>query len=62
MKKNKYVVFIAIGFELIGLIILSLWAGQWIQDKGYAGAQAICVVIGFFIWFASLIMKLKGIK
>lgn len=62
MKKNKYIVFAAIGFELIGLILFSLWAGQWLQDKGYAGAQAICVVLGFFIWFTSLIIKLKKLK
>jgi hypothetical protein len=62
MNKNKYIVFVSIGFELIALIVLSLWGGRWIQDKGYAGAQAICVVIGFFIWFTSLIIKLKKLK
>ncbi len=62
MKKNKYMVFAAIGFELISLILLSLWMGHWLETKGFAGGQAISVVIAFFIWFASLIIKLKGLK
>ena len=62
MKKNKYIVFATIGFELISLIILSLWAGKKLEEMGYAGAQALAVVIGFFIWFGSLIYKLKKLK
>lgn len=62
MKKNKYIVFAMIGFELIGLIIVSLWAGKQLEEKGFAGAQAIAVVLGFFIWFGSLIYKLKQLK
>lgn len=62
MKRNKYIVFAAIGFELIGIIVVALLGGQWIQDKGYDGAQAICVVLGFFVWFTSLIFKLKQLK
>ncbi len=62
MRKNKYIVFAAIGFELISLILLSLWLGSWLEQKGYGGAQAIAVVVAFFIWFASLIVKLKGLR
>ena len=62
MNKNKYIVFAMIGFELIGLIIASLWIGSQLEAKGFAGAQAIGVVLGFFIWFASLIYKLKQLK
>ena len=62
MKKNKYIIFAAIGFELIGLILVSLWLGNKLEQLGYGGAQAIAVVIGFFVWFASLIYKLKSLK
>ena len=62
MKKNKYIIFAAIGFELIALIVLSLWLGSWLEQKGYKGAQAIAVVVAFFLWFVSLIMKLKSLK
>ncbi|OFZ28500.1 MAG: hypothetical protein A2622_05220 [Bdellovibrionales bacterium RIFCSPHIGHO2_01_FULL_40_29] len=60
--RNKYIVFAAIGFELIGLILASLWFGSWLEGKGYSGAQAICVVLGFLIWFISLIVKLRGLR
>ncbi len=62
MKKNKYIVFAAIGFELISLILLSLWLGGWLEQKGFPGGQAICVVLAFFIWFISLIIKLRALK
>lgn len=62
MKKNKYVIFAAIGFELICLILAAIWIGNWLELKGWGGAQAVAVVIAFFIWFASLIMKLKSLR
>lgn len=62
MKKNKYIVFVAIGFELVAMILAAIYLGKWLEDKGYGGAQAILIVIGFFVWFASLMLKLKAIK
>jgi hypothetical protein len=63
MKKNKYLVFAAIGFELITLILISLWFGNYLSNKGYSKmAEAFCVLAAFLIWFISLIIKLKGIK
>ncbi len=62
MKKNKYVIFAAIGFELIGLVLAAIWIGGWLEEKGLGGAQAIGVVVSFLIWFASLIIKLKGLR
>ena len=61
MKKNKYIIFVAIGFELIGLIVASLWLGGWLEQKGFPGGQAICVVLAFLIWFISLIVKLRAL-
>lgn len=63
MNKNKYIVFAAIGFELIALIIVSLWFGKWLQSKGYGdAAQAFCVIGAFLVWFISLIIKLRKLK
>lgn len=63
MKKNRYIVFIAIGFELISLILLALWLGNYLVQKGYgAAAQAFCVLGAFAVWFISLIVKLKNMK
>lgn len=63
MKKNKYIVFASIGFELIGLLIVSIWLGGYLKNKGYGtAAEAFCVLGAFLIWFVSLMMKLKGLK
>jgi uncharacterized membrane protein len=62
-NKNKYVVFIAIGFELVSLILLAIWLGEYLQkEKGWPGAQAFLVLLAFLIWFISLMLKLRKIK
>lgn len=62
-KRNRYLVFVAIGFELISLILLAIWLGDYLQkNKGWAGAQAILVLLAFLIWFTSLLIKLKSAK
>ena len=63
MNKNKYLVFISIGFELITLIIIALWLGNYLSNNGFGtAAQAFCVLAAFLLWFISLIFKLKKIK
>ena len=63
MKKNKYLMFATIGFELISLIILAIWLGNYLAKKGYGDtAQAFCILAAFLIWFISLIIKLKDVK
>ncbi len=63
MKKNKYVIFASIGFELIALLLLALWLGKKLADNGYgAASQAFCVLGAFLIWFISLMVKLKKIQ
>ena len=61
MKKNKYIVFAAIGFELISLILLAIYGGEWIVKSGWAPEyiKAILIVAAFILWFISLMMKLK---
>lgn len=63
MKKNKYIIFIAIGFELISLILIALLLGAWLEKNGYGSAgQAFCVLGAFLIWFISLMIKLRDLK
>lgn len=63
MKKNKYLVFATIGFELISLILAALWIGKELSKRGYgSGAEAFCVLAAFLIWFISLLSKLKNLK
>ena len=63
MKKNKYIVFIAIGFELVGLILVAIWLGDYLSKNGYGkSSMAFTVLAAFLIWFISLMVKLKGLK
>ncbi len=61
--KNKYIIFASIGFELISLILISLWLGKYLSSKGYGtAAEALCVLGAFLLWFISLVIKLKKMK
>jgi hypothetical protein len=61
MKKNKYIIFAAIGFELISLILLAIYGGEWIVKNGWAPEyiKAFLIVAAFILWFISLMVKLK---
>lgn len=53
----------SVGFELITLILLAVWLGNYLASKGYgSAAQAFCILAAFVIWFTSLLIKLKNIK
>ena len=60
MKKNKYIIFAAIGFELIGLILIAIYGGEWLVKNGASEfIKAILIVGAFMLWFVSLVIKLK---
>lgn len=63
MKKNKYIIFATIGFELIGLLLVAIWIGDFLVKKGFESYyQAFLILFAFLIWFISLIIKLKDLK
>lgn len=33
MKNSKYLIFMGMGIELVGLVISSLYLGKWIDEK-----------------------------
>lgn len=58
---NKYIVFLGIGFELVGLIIVSVYVGEYLETikptKGLWVAGLILVsLIG---WMIHLLVMLK---
>lgn len=60
MKKNKYIVFAAIGFELISLILVAIYGGEWLVKQGSPEyIKALLIVGAFVVWFISLMLKLK---
>lgn len=63
MKKNKFVVFITIGFEFTSLVLIALWVGSYLEKMGYSNmATAFCVLGAFLVWFISLMVKLKNLN
>jgi len=63
MKKNKYIIFAAIGFELIGFIIAGILLGEGLaKTTGYQIFKALMIVLGFVAWFISLMVKLKSLE
>jgi hypothetical protein len=62
VRRNRYLTFIAIGFELIAIILLSIYGGEYlVAQQGFPQyTKALLVVAGFIVWFISLVVKLKG--
>jgi hypothetical protein len=60
MKKNKYIIFVTIGFELISLILAAIYGGEWLVKQGSPEyIKALLIVGAFILWFVSLLIKLK---
>ncbi|AZZ35257.1 hypothetical protein CIK05_00035 [Bdellovibrio sp. qaytius] len=61
-KKNKYLMFGAVGFELTSLILLAIYGGEYVVKQGYPNyLKALFIVLAFVVWFISLITKLRSI-
>lgn len=64
MKTNKYIVFAAMGIELVGLIVASLYLGQML-DQRY-GTQGI-IMVGLSLaslagWLFHIVVLAKQIE
>ncbi len=63
MKNSKYFIFASIGFELVTLLLVSIYLGEYLVKKGYPDSLKAFLIVGaFLIWFVSLILKLKAIE
>lgn len=60
-KANKYLVFVGIGFELIGLILVAIYLGKHLVESlsWNKNTSAFLVIGAFVVWFVSLFTKLK---
>lgn len=60
MKKNKYIIFTMIGFEMVALVLAAIFFGAQLEKKGISkNGTALMVVIALAVWFYSLFYKLK---
>lgn len=63
MRKSKYLIFASIGFELVILIILFIYLGDFLVQKGWPDyTRAFGIVLAFIIWMISLVLKLKSLE
>lgn len=58
---KKYLVFVGMGFELIGIVLASLWVGMWIEtQKPMKNLWPVFLVfIGLSAWFFRVVRLLK---
>lgn len=61
---NKYMLFIGIGFELIGLIVAAVFAANWLEarypSKGMITAGL--VLLALVGWFVHIMVLLKQVN
>jgi F0F1-type ATP synthase assembly protein I len=58
---RRYLVFIAMGFELVGLILACLLIGQWLDDRYHLKGFGVLglTIIGLVGWMVHLVQLLK---
>lgn len=59
---NKYVLFVSMGFELIGLIIVAVYLGGYIEEKFLIKKgmlQALLILLFLVGWFLRVIYQVK---
>ena len=58
---KKYLVFVGMGFELIGIVFAGLWIGMWIEgQKPMKNLWPVLLVfLGLGGWFYRVILLLK---
>ncbi len=62
-KKNPALAFVAMGFELVGLLLASLYLGQWL-DETYKTSPWFTlglVVVGVVGWMLHIFLLIKQI-
>ncbi len=62
--KNKWMVFVGVGFEAVGVVMAAIWLGQWLdstfQMKGLF--TIIFSFVGLGGWFAHIIFLIKRLN
>lgn len=59
--KNKGLIFVGIGFEAVGIILTSVWIGQWL-DVHFEFQGLFTILLSFMGlggWFAHVLTLLK---
>ena len=61
---KKYIVFIGMGFELLGIVLVSVWVGLWLEQKKPMRNlwPVLLVLSGLAAWFYRVIKLLKALS
>ena len=58
---NKWLAFAGMGFEAVGVVMASIWLGQWLDQ--YWNAKGLFTILLSFVglggWFAHILFMLK---
>lgn len=59
--KSKGLIFVGMGFEAVGVILASVWFGQWLDSTFHAKGLFTIILsfIGLGGWFAHIVFLLK---
>jgi F0F1-type ATP synthase assembly protein I len=59
---NKYIVFAGIGFELIGLIVVSVYAGEYLDARWPSKGLWVAglILLSLVGWMIQLVFMLKN--
>ncbi len=62
--KNPFLAFTGIGFELIGLIVLGVWGGGWLDQFTWINKLGVPagVLLALVIWFVHIFKLLQKIN
>ncbi len=62
--KNKWMVFVGVGFEAVGVVLASIWLGQWL-DESFQMKGLFTILfsfVGLGGWFAHIVFLLKRLN
>jgi F0F1-type ATP synthase assembly protein I len=50
------------GFEIIGVVIVAMYVGQWLDEKYHLGGLGLVgmIVIGFIGWLTHVLVAVRG--
>ena len=58
---SKYVGFLALGSEIIGLILVGVWIGAWLDRRTNNQGlwTGVLVIVALVLWFVRIILLLR---
>jgi F0F1-type ATP synthase assembly protein I len=60
---RKAAILISMGFEIIGVVLVAVYVGQWLDDKYHLGGLGLVglIVIGFVGWLTHVLVAVRSL-